>query len=236
MANHDIELARRLTGKCGSEGLPRAEIVLARDLAMQLAFDREGRPNPYFAWDAMLAINGKTRNNAVMVVPFVQRDKHFVVPGMKTTLRFNYCNSQPELALGYQKMLPEIPMVVANMVDGVPLKSESVDLLILNYGVLMELLSLKDGFDRPRSRNQYLDEVKRVVKKGGFVVVVSYDPKTRDNLLCNLANETGFGPVVVVVPKEVDVRWRQPGSSRTRTVIEDYIIQPEGTTLALLRK
>jgi len=136
----------------------------------------QGAPQ-WLPYEVLFKTLGVKKSEAVIAIPFLERDPDYNIPGVKLRVRCNfaYASKNAEAAKHIQDLLPEVPLVIADMVAGIPPGTESVDFLVFNYGIIYENLNLEHGFHKPRENSSYLNDVNRVVKPGGVVLYINYD-------------------------------------------------------------
>jgi|GEM_PF-2669200 len=151
----------------------------------------------WLPYEVLFRLMGIKKEEANMGIPFLREDPVFSIPGVKNLFRMNICNEIPMkdrsmeeqledmrgYAKHYMQKLPEIPIIIADITSGFPLKSDSLDVLVFNYGVMVEEIPIQHIFsNKPRigkdglpERNKYIKDARRVVKPGGLVIVLEYD-------------------------------------------------------------
>jgi SAM-dependent methyltransferase len=118
-------------------------------------------------------------NNSFTVIPFLERDPDYNgMPGR--ILRINNIygmdvnDPQREVvSKNIEEALP-IPIIEADVVQGIPIEDQEVDLFVASHGVF-----LTEVFT-PESFAFYVSEIKRVLKRGGFVISLDEKLQAKD--------------------------------------------------------
>ena len=168
----DKDLYRRLVGVPSRE--LACSVQLPEEDLFNLIGEYQGQPQ-WLPYEVLFMTVGLDKRRAVMAIPFLESDTDYNIPGFKTQWRFNFGCAGLASAKEIQDKLPHIPLIEANMVDGIPFADNSVDWLVVNHGVIVENLSLDFGFRTRREQCRYLSSAGRVVKPGGMALFFDYD-------------------------------------------------------------
>lgn len=159
------------------------------------------------AYRTLFALTG-VDTNGWMAIPFLESDPYYNAIPMKKKVRFNfvYGHSQKPFIKDLQDRLPQVPLTVANMVDGLPMRDKSVDFLVLNHSILISMLHTEGrSLKTPREANKYLQDVARVLKPNGLIMVYDYNVNPEDNEETPeaLAKELGAEMIEFDLPKDI---------------------------------
>lgn len=188
------------------------------------------------------------KEKATMGIPFLREDKFFNIPGLKK-YRFNVGVEVPDkdrtieqhlenigrYARHIREKLPEVPLVVSDVTSGLPLRSDLLDVLVFNHGVILEELPVHNPLtgeqrkkrDGSLAKNTYIFDIPRVVRPGGLVIVLQY--KTLDGPQLKADNVAALINAEVVsfnLPKEIMGALEEKTGKKGIKKFEDFFTIP----------